>query len=109
MTYWSQTSFDSRLSERNEPPGSERSVTSFQNSVSDRRSGSLAGAGAGAGTDGGGGAGVATGAGGGAGTTAGGACFAQETGPVATISASNPAQTNRPDILSNRLTSQAGS
>src|SRR6266487_4682280 len=99
MTFWSQTSFDRRLSDRNEPPGSDRSVVSFQNSASVRRSGSLAGAGAGAGAAAGGdggGAGVAAGAGGGAGIAAGGACLAQETGPAATISARSPAQTNRP-------------
>jgi hypothetical protein len=48
MTCCSQISFDSRLSDRNDPPGSDKSPINFQNSASDRRDGSPAGAGAGA-------------------------------------------------------------
>src|SRR5688500_245298 len=109
MTCCSQTSFESRLSERNDPPGSDKSPISFQNSASDSRSGSLApfdslrslraGAELAAG---GGGSGAGAAAGGGAGAAAGGACFAQEIGPVATSSARNPAQRHRPDIFTNR-------
>src|SRR5258708_22261967 len=93
MTYCSQTSFDNRLSERNDPPGSDRSMTSFQNSASDKRSGRPAGAGAAAAV-------VDAAAGGGAaGAVAGGACFAHETGVAAINSASDQAQTNRFDML----------
>src|SRR5881409_2474592 len=81
MTYCSQTSFDSRFSDRNVPPGSDRSVVSFQNSASDSRSGSPAGAGAATGA---GATGAAAPAGGAAGAPAGAAWRAQDAGVAAT-------------------------
>ncbi len=39
MTVWKKSSFDSRLSDRNSPSGSESSVTMFQNSASESESG----------------------------------------------------------------------
>src|SRR5919199_4191245 len=62
ITYCIQTSFDSRLSDRKKPFGSESSVTSFQNSASLSRSGMALDGTTGAGGDGAVGAAVGVGA-----------------------------------------------
>src|SRR6185503_13363035 len=100
ITYCSQTSFDSRLSERNVPFGSDRSVVNCQKSWSESFWGSVAAA-AGAAVVGGGLLGAAA-TGAGAGTDGGvcGACgaaecAAQEIGPAAIRSPSDSANAKR--------------
>src|SRR5436190_94342 len=117
MTYCSQTSFERRLSDRNDPPGSDSSLMKAQNSVSVRRAGSrpfdslrsLRAApldGAAPGDAGGAGVAVTGAAGGGVAATAG-ACFAHDCGPAAIHNASDPAKMiERERFSSNRLTSQ---
>src|SRR5205823_8851736 len=101
MTYCSQTSLDSRLSDRNTPFGSEKSVLSAQKSASDSSAGRPTGIGAG----GGGGAGADWTAGGVAGVggcDAGGACRAHDAGvsPTASTSHAVPAKRHCFDKLS---------
>src|SRR3954447_22895896 len=102
ITYCSHTSFDSRLSDRKKPFASDISVTSFQNSWSLRRSGSVAVVATDAAA---GGVGVDAGAGCGAGAAAAGVCAAgalwaaHEIGPAATRTPSKTAHANRFSIF----------
>ena len=106
MTHWSQISFESRLSDRNEPLGSDQSVLSAQNSASESRSGRWTGAGAGAGAVGGS-AGLGAAAAGGCET--GGVCGAHEGIAAATAKISDAVPARRFHSIDNQLTPQPAS
>src|SRR6266568_2559830 len=100
----SPISFDSRLSDRNTPFGSENSVLNVQKSASEMRSGIATGTGAGAagaGALGDAGAAVV------AGCDAGGTCRAHEAGVAATTSTSHALPARRFHSIDNQLTSQS--